>query len=69
LQAIQCFAQNNFSAAYINNYDKQVYATIGKELQRNAKILKVLTKHAWVLDVAARFSKIGFINNWLKKLS
>jgi menaquinone-9 beta-reductase len=69
LQAIQCVAQNNFSAAFINKYDKQVYATIGKELQRNVKILKVLTKHAWLLDVAAKLSNIGFVNSWMKKLS
>jgi menaquinone-9 beta-reductase len=69
VQAMQCFASNNFAAETMVQYDKTIYATIGKELHRNTKILKVMTRMPWVLDVVARLGNWKVVKGWLRRLT
>jgi menaquinone-9 beta-reductase len=69
LQAMECFAQNNFSELLMQNYDANIYANIGKELQRNAKILTIITKFPWVIDGIAKAANLRWIKKWLRSLT
>jgi menaquinone-9 beta-reductase len=69
MQAIQCFAVHQFDAKQLQQYDAAVYRTIGKELKRNVWLLKLLTNHAWILDIVAKLSSFGVMQKWIKKWS
>jgi menaquinone-9 beta-reductase len=69
LQAMQCFATNNFDANSMLQYDKNIYDGIGKELHRNTKILKIMTRIPWVLDVVAKVGNWKVVKGWLRRLT
>lgn len=58
-----CFEQNNFTADYLKKYDQKVYAKYGAELRRNYRLMRLLNKQTWILNIAARFAGIS----WVKK--
>ncbi|TXK36903.1 geranylgeranyl reductase family protein [Pontibacter qinzhouensis] len=56
-QAAQCLAQNNFSASFMQGYDKAVYNRLWKELKLSRRMQKLL-HYPWLFDqVAAKASK------------
>jgi geranylgeranyl reductase family protein len=52
-QALRCFDAGNFSAEFIKQYHGQVASRIGKELKRNAALLKYLYRQPWMVEAAA----------------
>jgi flavin-dependent dehydrogenase len=69
INAIECFKTNNFDATNMLQYDKNVYASIGKELHRNTIILQVITRLPWVLNIVASVGNWKIVKKWLGKLT
>ncbi|WP_187264655.1 geranylgeranyl reductase family protein [Pontibacter beigongshangensis] len=56
-QAARCLEQNNFSASFMQGYDKAVYNRLWKELKLSRQMQKLL-HYPWLFDqVAAKASK------------
>jgi menaquinone-9 beta-reductase len=68
-QALKCFTNNIFSADYIKQYDVSVYNSIGKELQRNNRIMNLLSRMPWVADMFASIFNWSIIKNLARKWS
>lgn len=57
-QAKKCFEQNNFSAAFMHQYDKQVYAKFWQRHRNNYRIQQLINNRSWLFN--------GIINASLK---
>ncbi len=68
-QVIACFANNNFSAKFMQQYDTNVYATIGKELQRNNRIMKLISSMPFLADALASIFNFKVIKYVARKWS
>lgn len=69
LHAIESFKQNNCTANFNKSYDTQVYATMGKELQRNNMIMGLLSKWPVLADVVANLFGIKVVKRLAAKWS
>jgi geranylgeranyl reductase family protein len=49
-QAKKCFTQNNFSADFMQDYDKQVYAKFWKRHQKNYRIQQIIADRDWLVN-------------------
>lgn len=58
-QAIASFSKEDFSTEYISNYDKKVYAALGKELKKNHQIVQLLSKRQWLLRILYLASRLN----------
>lgn len=63
-QAMQCFREENFSAAFMRTYDRHVRVSIGKELKTHYKARRLLAAAPFLLDII--FAAGG--NVWVKKM-
>jgi len=50
-QIERCFNQDNFSSTFIANYDAAIHASIGKELVRNYRLMRIVRSLPWLLSV------------------
>jgi menaquinone-9 beta-reductase len=69
MQAVQCIAQNNFTAQMLKNYDTAVYNGIGKELHRNLKLMHTFARYPFLLNAITYLGQWGFVKKQLKKLT
>ncbi len=62
------FSKGNFDASTNQAYDKAVYRTLGQELKRNTRLLRISSRFPWLLDSAIAFlSKKNFVSRYLLK--
>ena len=62
------FSKGSFDAITNQAYDKAVYDTLGKELKRNTRLLRISSRFPWLLDTAiAVLSKKNFVSRYLLK--
>ena len=67
-QAIECFKQNNFSAAFIKDYDKKVYDKFWKKHRNSSLIQKMIHYCPWSLNLAANVaSKSKYVHAVIEK--
>ena len=50
-QIEECFRKNNFTSSFTAKYDAAVHASIGKELVRNYKLMRIVRRWPWLLSV------------------
>ena len=62
------FSKGNFDAITNQAYDKAVYRTLGQELKRNTRLLRISSRFPWLLNSAIAFlSKKNFVSRYLLK--
>jgi geranylgeranyl reductase family protein len=67
-QAIECFKQNNFTAAFIKEYDKKLYDKFWKRHRNSSAIQKLIHYCPWSLNLAANMaSKSKYIHAIIEK--
>ena len=54
LQAAECLKENNFSAEFMNAYDKEVYNKLWKELRISTQLQRTFS-YSWVVKLTSRF--------------
>jgi menaquinone-9 beta-reductase len=64
-QAKKCFEANNFSAAFMKQYDKQVYDKFWSHHRKNYFIQKLIANGDWLLNGVADFSTRS---KWVRSL-
>ena len=65
-QVIKCFETKNFSAAFINTYDKKLYKMIGVELKKNGIALKYFSRMPLLINIAFSLGKSNFLKKFIK---
>jgi len=65
-QAIQCFAAGNFRAAFMRNYEQQLYKAAGAEMKRKARVLKVLARMPFLFDMAFTIAQNRVVKKFMK---
>lgn len=63
-QVIECFKQNRFDTAFLQNYDKLLYGSLQKEFFRRTLLQRVSTRFPWLLDAGA----IAAQQKWIKRI-
>lgn len=56
-QIVRSFAKNDFSAAWMKQYETALFKILGGELRRNARILRCCSKMPFLLDMAFMMGK------------
>jgi flavin-dependent dehydrogenase len=56
-QAAACFKQQDFSAAHLAEYDKQVAEKIGRKLAKRCRLMRFLSNKPWLVNAAVRLAK------------
>ena len=51
LQVMRSFAQQDFSAKFLQDYERSLYGAIGKELRMRSRLQQVLTKNPVLIDI------------------
>lgn len=64
-QAIKCFANNNFSASFMKQYDKTVYDKLWKDHQKRYWVQRLINDRPRLLNAAIR---LAVSNKWMHKL-
>jgi flavin-dependent dehydrogenase len=62
-QVMQCFAANNFSAAFLKSYNDKLYRAAGADMKRKATVLKTMARMPFLFG----FSFIAGQNRIIKK--
>ncbi len=68
LHAELCFKQNNFTKIFMQQYNAQVYNSIGKELHRNKRIANLIMHKPFVVELIAIIYKWKWVQKQLNKL-
>ena len=58
-QVKRCFQENNFSSEFVKAYDRSVYDSYEKELNRNYKLMKLLFNYPWLIQVSLTIIKFN----------
>lgn len=61
-------AQQNFSADFLRQYDREVEEQIGRLLARSYRLMRFLAGNAWVVNVGCRLARQPLIKKWLLKM-
>ncbi|HEY8917888.1 MAG TPA: geranylgeranyl reductase family protein [Chitinophaga sp.] len=65
-QAIQCFVAGNFGAAFMKNYEQQLYMAVGANMKRKARALKMLARMPFFFDLAFTIGKNRIVKKFIK---
>lgn len=63
-QAIKCFTENNFTAAYLQAYDARVYKKMWPNFKNHYILQRILGKKVWLINMLISIGNI----NWVKRL-
>lgn len=64
-QAKKCFDENNFSAAFMKQYDRQVYAKFWKRHRKNYAIQRIISDRDWLVN---GIFNVADKNSFVKKM-
>jgi flavin-dependent dehydrogenase len=64
-QAIKCFEENNFSAAFMKQYDRQLYKKLWREARMSYRIQNIVFKNKSLFNACFNFLDR---NKFLKEL-
>jgi hypothetical protein len=62
----QCFANNNFSAAFVKNYDQILYNRAGADMRRKTKVLKTMARMPFLFEAAFIVGQNRVIKKFMK---
>jgi geranylgeranyl reductase family protein len=65
-QVKQCFANNNFSAAFVNNYDQVLYKRAGADMRRKTRLLKTMARMPFLFNAAFIIGQNKVIKRFMK---
>lgn len=65
-QAIHCFAADSFSAAFMKQYETQLYQAAGADMKRKTKVLKTLARMPFLFDALFTIGQNRMVKNWMK---
>lgn len=66
-QIVNCFKENNFSAAFMKQYDKLVYDKFGRELSRNFFIMKTILRFPFLKYIVFKLNSHQRFLGWIIK--
>lgn len=68
-QIEKCFAENNFSAGFMRQYDNAVYGSLEKELKSKYFLQRLIGNRPWLVNAAVSLaSHNAFVKNYFQKL-
>ena len=65
-QVKQCFASNDFSAAFVKNYDHVLYKRAGADMRRKTKVLKTMARMPFLFNAAFIVGQNRVIKKFMK---
>ena len=65
-QVQQCFANNNFSAAFVKKYDQVLYKRAGADMRRKTRILKTMARMPFLFNAAFVVGQNKVIKKFMK---
>lgn len=68
-QTINCYRHGNFSSTFMKAYDKRIYQTLGPDLSRNTKIMRLVNRFPWLLNYVEFEFIIEYIKKFIRKFS
>ncbi len=66
-QAIRCFNANRFDAAFLKQYDKEVYRRCGSEFRKNYRLLLLLNRFPKLVNMVINFAQHKKLLNWMQR--
>ena len=66
-QAAACFAQQDFSAGFMRDYDAQVAHQIGRKLAKSYRLMRFLSNKAWLVNAAVRLARVTGLKPWVQR--
>ncbi len=67
-QAVACFAEQDFSADFLQQYARAVQARLGPQLARSYRIMRFLGNKPWLVNAGVRLARVPLARRWLQKL-
>ncbi|GAA3999840.1 geranylgeranyl reductase family protein [Hymenobacter fastidiosus] len=67
-QVRRCFATQDFSAAFMKQYEQEVEAKIGRKLARSYRLMRFFADKPWVVNAGFRLARQPLVKKWLLKL-
>ncbi len=68
-QAIKCLENNDFSASFMKQYQKEVHRKFGKKQNFRKKVIGVVTRYQWPLNLAVAIHDNKLLGNVARKLA
>ena len=66
-QAAACFAQQDFSAEFMREYDERVAHQIGRKLAKSYRLMRFLSNKAWLVNAAVRLARVPGLKPWVQR--
>ncbi|MGY3088890.1 geranylgeranyl reductase family protein [Hymenobacter sp. UYAg731] len=66
-QAAACFAEQDFSAGFMREYDAQVAHKIGRKLAKSYRLMRFLSNKAWLVNAAVRLARVPGLKPWVQR--
>ncbi len=68
-QAIECFKKNDFTGAFLKNYDAMVYDKLWKDHSKRYRVQRLINNRPWVINAAVNFAQNSqFLRKSLEKI-
>ena len=65
-QVKQCFANNNFSAAFVKNYEQVLYKRAGADMRKKTSVLKTMARMPFLFNAAFIVGQNKVIKKFMK---
>jgi flavin-dependent dehydrogenase len=66
-QAAACFAKQDFSAGFMQQYDARVAHKIGRKLAQSYRLMRLLSNKAWLVNAAVRLARVPGLKPWVQR--
>ena len=66
-QAAACFARQDFSAGFMQEYDVRVAHKIGRKLAKSYRLMRFLSNKAWLVNAAVRLARVPGLKPWVQR--
>ena len=66
-QAMSCFAQQDFSAEFMRQYDAQVAHKISRKLAKSYRLMRFLSNKPWLVNVGVRLARVPGLKPWVQR--
>ena len=66
-QAAACFARQDFSAGFMQEYDVRVSHKIGRKLAKSYRLMRFLSNKAWLVNAAVRLARVPGLKPWVQR--
>ena len=67
-QAVASCQANNFSAAYLADYEREVQRSIGRRLTRSYRLMRFAAARPWLVNVGFAVARNALVKRWLLRL-